>query len=305
MDIKARDLGIDASLGAYVHILPTIGGFVGADHVAMIIGADIDRSNKVCVGVDIGTNTEIVLYHPASSQMFSLSCPSGPAFEGAHVTSGMRAAKGAIEAVEITSAGVNLKTIENAPPIGLCGSGIIDAVAQLHKSALINKGGRFQSEDSRVRKGRKGMEFLLSPADQNGVEGDIVVNQKDVDEIQLAKGAIHAGITILLEKTGTAPEAIDEVIIAGAFGSYLSIQSAIDIGLLPNFPKAQYRQVGNAAAAGAIQALVSGRVRQRALEIVARTQYVELTVHPNFSRRFAMGMLFPPRENPADNGPSA
>jgi len=293
MDIKARDLGIDAAPGAYVHILPTIGGFVGADHVAMIIGADIDHSQKVCLGVDIGTNTEIVLHNPHTGRMFSLSCPSGPAFEGAHVSSGMRAARGAIEAVQVTPEGVDLQTIENAAPIGLCGSGIIDAIAELSRHAVINKGGRFQAADSRVRKGRKGLEFLLSPGSRNGVEADIVINQKDVDEIQLAKGAINAGIAILLEQTGTDPQSIEEVIIAGAFGSYLSVESAIDIGLLPRFPRAEYRQVGNAAAAGAIQCLLSAHARRRALDIATRDQYIELTIHPNFSRRFARGMMFP------------
>lgn len=304
MDVRARDLGIEASPGAYIHILPTIGGFVGADHVAMIIGADIDRSRKVCIGVDIGTNTEIVLHHPHSNHMYSLSCPSGPAFEGAHVSSGMRAARGAIEAVKVGHQHVELKTIDNAPPIGLCGSGIIDAIAELSRNAVINKGGRFQTADARVHKGRKGLEFLLSPASRNGVEGDIVINQKDVDEIQLAKGAINAGITILLEQTGTDPQTIEEVIIAGAFGSFLSIESAIDIGLLPHFPRAEYRQVGNAAAVGAIQCLLSTSARRRALDIANHDQYIELTIHPNFSRRFALGMMFPQKDNGNGGGVS-
>lgn len=292
-DVKARDLGLEAAPGAYVHVLPGIGGFVGADHVAMVLASNMDRTDHVTLGVDIGTNTEIALARPGTGALSSASCASGPAFEGAHISDGMRAASGAIEAVHLMETGIDLKTIDNAAPIGMCGSGIIDAVAELRRWGLINERGRFEKENPRAREGRAGYELLLAPAQRSGSGRDVVISQKDVNEIQLAKGAIRAGLDALLEATGTAPEDVKEVIIAGAFGSFLNIDSALDIGLLPDYPNAAYRQVGNAAAVGARWALISRAERERARRIAHSTDYVELTTYPGFSRLFAYGMLLP------------
>ena len=144
-----------------------------------------------------------------------------------------------------------------------------------------------------LRQGRHGSEFLLTPAHQSGSGRDVVITQHDVNEIQLAKGAIRAGLEALLQATGTAPEAVKEVIIAGAFGSFLNIKSAIDIGLFPPLPQARYKQVGNAAGVGAKWALLSRAVRAKAQQIAATTNYIELTTYPKFNRLFALGMLFP------------
>ncbi|MCB0212004.1 MAG: DUF4445 domain-containing protein [Anaerolineae bacterium] len=293
VDVKARELGLTAAPGAYVHILPCIGGFVGADHVAMILASGIDQAEHVVVGIDIGTNSEIALAKPGDTFLASTSCASGPAFEGAHISDGMRAAAGAIEAVKLTATGLDLKTVDDVPAVGLCGSGIVDTVAELRRWALLNKRGRFDKTSSRVGQGRHGLEFLLAPAHQSGSGRDVVITQDDVNEIQLAKGAIRAGLDALLQATGTAPDEVKEVIIAGAFGSFLNIKSAIDIGLFPPFPQARYRQVGNAAGVGAKYALLSQTVRERAKQIAANTDYVELTTYPKFNRIFALGMLFP------------
>ncbi len=301
MDIKARDLGLVTAPGAYVHILPCIGGFVGADHVAMILASDMDRAEQVAVGVDIGTNTEIALAKPGMRFLSSASCASGPAFEGAHISDGMRAASGAIEAVKLEEASIQLKTIDQAPPIGLCGSGIVDVIAELRRWQLINARGRFEKENARLREGRYGPELLLAPAVDSGSGRDVVITQKDVNEIQLAKGAIRAGLDVLLQATETEPEDVKEVIIAGAFGSFLDIASALDTGLLPYYPNAVYRQVGNAAAVGAKWALISSVERERARQIAADTKYIELTTYPKFSRLFALGMLFPDDESLGEN----
>ncbi len=293
VDVKARDLGLVAAPGAYVHVLPGIGGFVGADHVAMILASGLDRPERVTLGVDIGTNTEIVLARPGQSFLTSASCASGPAFEGAHISDGMRAAAGAIERVWLTETGLSLKTIDDAPAVGLCGSGIVDTLAELRRYGLINSHGRFDRLHPRVRQGRHGPEFLLTPAGQSGSGRDVVITQKDVNEIQLAKGAILAGLEILMDAAQTRPEEVEEVIIAGAFGSFLNLQSALDIGLLPRLPHARYRQVGNAAVAGARWALLSKVVRERARQMAAGARYLELTNYPQFNRRFARGMLFP------------
>jgi uncharacterized 2Fe-2S/4Fe-4S cluster protein (DUF4445 family) len=158
---------------------------------------------------------------------------------------------------------------------------------------LINERGRFDRNHQRVRAGRHGPEFLLAPADESGSQRDVVITQNDINEIQLAKGAIRAGLEVLLDATDTAPEEVQTVIIAGAFGSFLNVQNALNMGLLPRLPNARYRQVGNAAMVGARYALLSRQVRQRAQEIVGQTNYMELTTYPKFNRRFALGMLFP------------
>ncbi len=291
--IRAAELGLKMAPGAAVYIPPSIGGFVGADHVAMILACGLDQSDKVAVGIDIGTNSEVTLHRPGMPFLNAVSCASGPAFEGAHIADGMRAASGAIEKVRITADGPRLKTIDDTPAVGLCGSGIIDAVAELYGQGLINHRGRFQKEKDGVENGRFGPQYCLVPAAESGSSHDIAITQEDVNEIQLAKGAINAGLAILLEVSGTAPTDVEEVIIAGAFGSFLNIKNAVAMGLFPDLPQASYRQVGNAAAIGAKWMLISRQARHHAQAIAGQTKYQELTTYPKFSRRFALGMLFP------------
>jgi uncharacterized 2Fe-2S/4Fe-4S cluster protein (DUF4445 family) len=293
LDLPAAGLGMEMAPGAKVHIPPTIGGFVGADHVAMVLASDLDRSDRITLGLDIGTNTEISLCKPDADHLTAISCASGPAFEGAHIRDGMRAASGAIEKVRIGERGVELTTIDDVPAVGLCGSGILDAVAELYRAGYINGNSRFQTGKYGVRVADYGPEFVLVPARESGSGRDITITQKDVNEIVLAKGAIHAGLNVLLEATHTLPESVQEVIVAGAFGSFINIQNAIAIGLFPRLPNAQYRQVGNAAALGAKWILISRSARQRAQEIARQTRYLELTTYPKFSRQFALAMMFP------------
>jgi uncharacterized 2Fe-2S/4Fe-4S cluster protein (DUF4445 family) len=295
LDVRARDLGIRIAPDARIHVPPNIGGFVGADHVAMILGVDLDRVEAVKIGVDIGTNTEIVLRRPAMGHLASTSCASGPAFEGAHIRDGMRAATGAIEGVQMFADDrpTVLRTIGDAPAVGICGSGIVDAVAELYRTGRIDFRGRLQLDAPGVRRGERGLEVILAPAASNGIGRDVAITQGDVNEIQLAKGAIECGISILLDATGTDPASVDEVVVAGAFGSYLDLDNALAIGLLPRLPNAAYVQVGNAAGTGAKVLLLSLRERARAREIAHEAGYVELTTYPGFQRRFANAMLFP------------
>ncbi len=294
----AAELGMEIAPAAHIYIPPCIGGFVGADHVSMVLASGLDDSDKISLGIDIGTNSEIAIRKPGMPFLNSVSCASGPAFEGAHIGDGMRAASGAIEKVRIGRKGVRWTTIDDAPPIGLCGSGIVDVIAELYRADLINFRGRFHMEQPLVDESRSGPQFLLVPAVHSGSNQDIAVTQNDINEIQLAKGAINAGLSILLESSATHPDEVEEVIIAGAFGSYLDIENAIMIGLFPNLPNAGYRQVGNAAAVGAKWMLLSQVARRRAEQIAAQTKYVELTAFPKFSRRFAHGMLFPQKQAP-------
>ncbi|MEJ2597955.1 MAG: ASKHA domain-containing protein [Anaerolineales bacterium] len=293
LDVRASELGLRMAPGATVHIPPTIGGFVGADHVAMVLASDLDQSDKVTLGLDIGTNTEISLRLPGVPHLTAVSCASGPAFEGAHIRDGMRAASGAIEKVRLNAHAVELTTIDEEPAVGLCGSGILDTIAELYRTGRLDRSGRFQRDRQDVRSGTQGPEFVLVPSQISGSGRDIVITQKDVNEIQLAKGAIQAGLNILLEATAIPAEAVQEVIVAGAFGSYLNIQNAINMGLFPHLPNAQYRQVGNAAALGAKWILISRLARRRARQIARQTRYLELTTYPRFSRQFALAMLFP------------
>ncbi|MBI9046951.1 MAG: DUF4445 domain-containing protein [Anaerolineaceae bacterium] len=295
LDYRASEVGLIMAAGAFVHVPGCIGGYVGADHVAMILGSEIDNSEKITLGVDIGTNTEIVLCIPENNFMASVSCASGPAFEGAHVSEGMRAASGAIEHVSISNNAIQCTTIDHEAPIGLCGSGIIDVIAEMYKSDLINQRGRVQDGKNIVGK-KNEKSLLLVPAEDSGTGRDILVQQKDINQIQLAKGAIRAGLELLLIETNTSPETVQEVIIAGAFGSYLSVDNAITMGLFPDLPNAVYKQVGNAAVMGARKILLSKSARQQAIQIQQKTKYLELTTSPKFRRTFALGMLFPDKK---------
>jgi uncharacterized 2Fe-2S/4Fe-4S cluster protein (DUF4445 family) len=293
MDIKARDLGLSAAPGAYVYVLPGVGGFVGADHVAMILASGLARTKGIALGVDIGTNTEIVLADPKTGTYTCASCASGPAFEGAHISDGMRASSGAIEWVSLTAEGVRLKTIDNAPAVGLCGSGMVDALAELVRCNALSTVGRLDKGSPFLRIGTSGPELLLAPGASSGSGRDVVLTQKDVSQIQLAKGAIRAGLESLLAATGTLAEDVTEVIVAGAFGSYLDIRNAFSIGLLPHLPYARYRQVGNAALVGAKRSLLSLAEREHALDIHKQSTHVELSTFPKFNRLFTLGMQFP------------
>jgi len=293
IDVKAREIGITTAPGAYVHAIANIAGFVGGDHTAMLLAIGSDHEQKTVIALDIGTNTEISLIH--QGKLSTISCPSGPALEGRHIRCGMRSAPGAIESVEISGDQVRVKTIGNAPPIGICGSGVVDATAQLYLAGLVNRTGRMTREHPRVRIRDKQPECVL--ADERETQGAaIVFNQRDVRAVQLAKGAIRAGIQVLLEDAGLREEQIDQVIIAGAFGNYIDLASAVAIGMLPDLPLDRFAQVGNAAGIGAKLALVSYPHRATAQSIAASSQYIELAGSVRFNRAFMRAMRFPDRK---------
>ncbi|MEA3341269.1 MAG: ASKHA domain-containing protein, partial [Chloroflexota bacterium] len=291
-DLKARDLGLSLSPGASVHLLPNIAGFVGADHVAMLLATSIHETDAITVGLDIGTNTEISL--AAGGRLLSCSCASGPAFEGAHIHDGMRAAPGAIEWVRFVDGQVEYQTIDGAPPVGICGSGILDAVAELRRVGALRVNGAMQSDGHpRVRGEGRGVEFVLVPAGERDAPRDIVVTRKDINEIQLAKAAIRAGVEVLLDEAGLEAEQVERVIVAGAFGTYLDVDSALAIGMFPPLPRERLVQVGNAAGMGAKLALLSRRCRRQAAEIARRVEYVELTTHTGFVGEYTEALMLP------------
>jgi uncharacterized 2Fe-2S/4Fe-4S cluster protein (DUF4445 family) len=294
LDLPAGEIELDISPGAFIHLPPNIAGFIGADHVSMVLSTDVWQAENTVIAVDIGTNTEITL--AVAGRILSCSCASGPAFEGAHIRDGMRAALGAIERVQIKGGQPSIITIGEKPPVGICGSGILDAVAELLKDGVIDHRGSFQEGAPNVQEGMSGghKEFILALSEDTGHGKDIVVTRSDINEIQLAKGAIRAGLEIILEEGGIAAGEIDEFIIAGAFGTYLDVGSAMTVGMFPELPRERFRQVGNAAGTGAQQMLVSGDRRRVADEIPERIEYIELTTHAGFEKTFMKALFFNP-----------
>lgn len=288
LDICACHLGLKLASGAKVYLPPNVAGYVGADHVAMLLATDAWRAQKPTVALDIGTNTEISL--AVEGQILSCSCASGPAFEGAHIHAGMRAAPGAVEYVQILDDGVHIQTIGGKPPVGICGSGILDTVAELRAAGIIQRTGRFQPNHPRIVPWDGGGAFLLAPAANTGNGHDLIVTRRDVNEIQLAKGAIRAGVEVLLLEAGLTAQDIDTFIVAGAFGTYLDLESAIRIGMFPPLPLERFKQVGNAAGTGARQMLISAEQRRLAAQIGERVRYVELTIHPSFTAVYMNAM---------------
>ncbi len=281
VDIKARDLGLNIAPGGYVHLLPNIAGYVGADHVAMLLASGIAEADTVVLAIDIGTNTEICLN--SGGKMTSVSCASGPAFEGAHIQYGMRAAPGAIEHVRLSGTKLDIQTIGGEPPVGICGSGILDVVAQLRLNSALDSRGRMGTHP--LIRNRDGItEFVL--VERPGRDA-ITVSQKDVRELQLAKAAIRLGIQALLEAESLREDDIEQVTIAGAFGTFIDIESAVVIGMLPRLPLERFRQVGNAAGTGARLALISRTQRMQAREIALQSGYLELGCILDFNRKFA------------------
>jgi uncharacterized 2Fe-2S/4Fe-4S cluster protein (DUF4445 family) len=286
LSIPARELGLPLASDATVHFPPNIAGFVGSDHVAMLLAVDGHEVKGPVLALDIGTNTEISLIHGA--RLVSCSCPSGPAFEGAHLTSGMRAGPGAIESVVIADDGVHVRTIDDVPAVGICGSGILDTTAQMLAAGMLDLRGNFRKDHPLLRHGL----LVLAPPPPGGQGRPVGVHRRDILEIQLAKAAIQTGIATLLEYTGVPPEAVEEVIIAGAFGSYLDVRSAIQIGMFPQLPRDRFRQVGNAAGLGARQMLLSGERRRIAEALAVRAEYLEVSAQSSFASRYIKAIWF-------------
>jgi len=284
LDIKARDLGLCIAPGAYVYLLPNIAGFVGADHVAMLLATEVWQAEGPIVALDIGTNTEVSLVNNGEST--TVSCASGPAFEGGHIKDGMRAATGAIERLRIADDSIQYQTIDGAPPVGICGSGILDALSQLYLAKIIDEGGRIMGNHPRVRTYKGQREFVLVGKEERGGQPAITITQHDVRELQLAKAAIRTGIQVLLEANGCSEDEIKQVIIAGAFGTYIDVASAVAIGMLPSLPLNRFRQIGNAAGMGAKLALISLSQRAEAQAVASRVRYIELASVPNFEQTF-------------------
>jgi len=299
--VRAQRLGIQICEGGYLYLLPNIAGFVGGDAVGVILATGLYQKNGVCLAVDIGTNGEIILGW--GQEILACSTAAGPAFEGARIKKGMRAAAGAIEKAAIYE-DVEIGVIGGGPPRGISGSGLIDAVAEMLRVGVVDYTGRLLGRDevsgrvppavrNRIIESGSHREFVLAFGEESADGEKISITQEDIRELQLAKGAIAAGIKILQRELGVETEQIEEVFLAGAFGSSINPLSARRLGLIPPVPLERVKAVGNAAGEGAKLALLSRLARRQAEEIAARVRYVELSGRADFQEAFLSAMYFP------------
>jgi uncharacterized 2Fe-2S/4Fe-4S cluster protein (DUF4445 family) len=301
-DVPPAELGLSMNPSGNVHTVENIAGFVGSDTTAVAVAVDMDKVSLPTLAVDIGTNGELVL--AAKGQLYAASCAAGPALEGARIRHGSRAVDGAIEAVVVNGQDIDLDVIGSGPPRSICGSGLVDAVAVLLELGIVDVSGRFLERESLEGSQPQRIVSRLIEVDgqpafclvSDARDGHplVVLTQKDVREFQLAKGAIRAGITLLLNKAGLDESRLDRILLAGAFGTYIRPPSAIRVGLLPNIPLDRLQSVGNAAASGAEMILLSQACRRTAQALAGRIQYIEIANEPSFADVFAEAMLLNP-----------
>ena len=297
--VSAAELGVRVNPRGEVYVLPNIAGWVGADTVGVLLSTRLADSAGPTLAIDIGTNGEVMLW--SGEKVLVCSTAAGPAFEGAQIRHGMRAAAGAIDHVHATEQGAAVRTIAHAPAVGICGSGLLDAVAALLDLGVVNAAGLMADEAGAAglpaavgaRLGGEGQDrhFVLATAEESGLHEAVVLTQRDIRQLQLAKGAIRAGIEVLLAETGLKATDLERILLAGAFGSYIDRGSAVRIGLVPTLPLARINPVGNAAGAGAVLALASKAERERATRLAEAAVHVELSSRPDFQMLFMETMM--------------
>jgi uncharacterized 2Fe-2S/4Fe-4S cluster protein (DUF4445 family) len=306
LDIRARDLGLQINPSANIFVLPNEAGFVGADNVGVLIAEEPYKTTDYQLIIDIGTNGELVLGN--RDKLISSSCATGPALEGAQLSFGMRAAPGAIERIKIDpethevdykvigrEAWLKFSAPEEMKTKGICGSGILDVLAELYVAGVIDKSGVFsenqKSDRCRINPDSKQPEFVLAWANETSIKRDVVINQKDLRQIQLAKGALYAGCKLMMRRMGL--DKIDKVKIAGAFGTHVNKQKALIMGLFPDCEVEKILGVGNAAGDGCRAALLDRRKRIEANWVSRNVEYIELTVEEDFEKQFMQAMQIP------------
>jgi uncharacterized 2Fe-2S/4Fe-4S cluster protein (DUF4445 family) len=309
LSVKAGAVGLPIHPNANVMVFPLVRSHVGGDAVAAAVACDLDRGLGAAGGpsrllIDLGTNTELLLVH--DGRLVATSAAAGPAFEGVSIRHGMRAAPGAIDVVSIQADGhMALHAIGGVPAHGICGSGLIDAVAELLAAGLVTPSGYLRRAEelpgrspfaARLAQvdGQQTFALVAAEIDEGG-PGPVLITARDIREVQLAKGSILAAATLLCRHVGLAPAALDEVLVAGAFGNYIRKSSALRIGLLPPVAAERARFVGNAAGIGARLALVDHEVLGRGRELAARAEYVDLAMHPGYQAAFMAALAFPER----------
>jgi len=292
--VPALDAGIDIHAGGYVQTLPVVGAYVGADIVAGIMATGLAREDKMRVFVDVGTNGEIVL--GSLKRVLCTAAPAGPAFEGSQIRCGMRATEGAIEGVTLTDH-VELQVIGgDIAPRGICGSGLVDTVAQLRLAGLLDAGGKMRSREEAPEHPLSDRLIMVDGVRAFLLAENVYLTQRDVRELQFGKGSIATGIKVLMDVMGVRATDLDEVLLGGSFGSYLNPESAKIIGLVPAVDVDHILSVGNTAGEGAKMALLSFRERQVAFELPDKVEYVELSGRSDFNDSFVSVLQFPELE---------
>lgn len=301
-NVSPEKLGLLMNPHGNIHTVENIAGFVGSDTVAVALAVDMDTVTGPTLVVDIGTNGELVL--GAGEKLYAASCAAGPALEGARIKQGGRATEGAIEAVVVDDGDIALEVIGGNTPRSICGSGLIDAVAVLLELGVVDATGRFvspqeaQGRCSATTRARlvevDGQQAFCLAFDEGSSRPGVVLTQKDIREFQLAKGAIQAGIRLLLRKIDIEAGGLERVLLAGAFGNYIRPRSAVRVGLLPDVPLDRIHFIGNAAASGAEMLLLSEECRERSAALARRIDYVEIAHERDFSDVFADAMLLSP-----------
>ena len=292
---RARQLGINVAEHVYMYAFPAVASYVGGDIVAGILGSGIFQRETLTLYMDIGTNGEIVLGN--KDWLASVSCSAGPAFEGAGIKFGMRATRGAIEEVSINphTCEPMILTIGRTKPLGICGSGLIDIVAELLEAGIIDQKGKFRLNlpTERVRQGADGYEYVLAYREQTQIHDDIVLTEIDIENLIRTKGSIYAGCKVLLESVGLRFKDLQQVIIAGGFGRHLDLEKAIFIGLLPELEINKFIFVGNGSLLGARLLSFSQDLQKEAEGIPLMMTNLELSNHVGFMNEFMAAMFLP------------
>lgn len=298
--VRSNDLGINIASEAKVVVLPNIAGFVGSDTVGVLLSSMYEDNGSTRLAVDIGTNGEMALMH--DGHLYVCSAAAGPAFEGAGISSGMRGAAGAIDSVVIDG-DVHITTINNKPPVGVCGSGLVDAVAQMLDAGIIDESGRMITLEEaaklpdavreRVVETEQGIEFVLADGSLSGSGKAITLTPGDIRHMQLAKGSIHAAIQTLVKTAGISDSDLDQILLAGAFGSYIRVESAIRIGLIPDISPDKVISIGNAAGAGAKLALLCEKEMELGRQLARMAEHIELAMSPYYQMELMDKMMFP------------
>jgi uncharacterized 2Fe-2S/4Fe-4S cluster protein (DUF4445 family) len=293
--IRARDIGLELPLRAIALVYPSISSYVGGDIIAGVMGSGMYRTDKLTLYVDIGTNAEIVIGN--REWLVCAACSAGPAFEGGGITHGMRAAAGAIEDFSInpvTYEPMNI-TIGLKPPIGICGSGLLVIIATLFEYGVIDRRGKFNRklETPRIREGRSGYEYVLTWKEEAGGDSDIVINEVDIENFTRAKAAIYAGCKTLVEGVGLQITDLEQIILAGAFGSYIDIDSAMTVGLLPEIDPGKILYVGNGSLLGSWMSEMSNHIRRDVVEVVRKMTSFELSEVTDFKDQYIASLFLP------------
>ena len=291
--VRAHSLGIAAHPRAYLYCLPNVSRFVGGDAIGDVLVSGMHHSPELSLMIDLGTNGEVILGN--SDWMASVSCASGPAFEGAGITSGMRAMRGAIDHVSIdpASGGISWTTIDHEPPRGICGSGIIDAASVLVSAGILDFTGKIVAGRPGVREGTEGREFVLVPRELTATGRDIVITRQDMAYLMDSKAAACGAIGVLLKKYRIMVGDIRHVYLAGAFGAYTDLQSIVHFGIIPHFNHAAFHPIGNGSLSGAVATLVSQKMREEALAIAGRIVYIDLLTDADFIEEYSSAMYIP------------